>query len=633
MEVTKIWESDKKDDYIFFNDIHEFVEYIYVNDISLNIYFENSDSDFISLITGNKINDVISKVDEFDDIDEIDDFISDKEKTLYTQTNYSMVISNDHKKIIINKNFFLENKQKFINCFRASIMDEIIKQNPYIEIPDFVINLDFIKRIDTFRYFTLSIKDILGTSLDDDIIEAIHDVSYSVIKDGEELNDASYFASDTDTVNISIPYDIDKLSELDSLKDYTNIYFNYDNFSFEEDKGYKNLKVVLEYLAKTEKEFNVHFPVNSRHIFSECHVLDNITSNIYINLVIDGIDYTLDEYYEEDLILEELIYPIKSVNLSPLEKFVAVFDLVKNFKEYKDSEDDPLLSRYLKYILKSNYMVCGGYEVLLRVLLNKVGIPAICEDVCMDISYDNKEIPLVSDTPVEFSRHRRTLVRIKDEKYGVDAIYACDPTFDNDKSFNLYGHALMTFKEKKSMEAMEGLNYQDLLLDYGSWDEFKDKLEYFLKNAKKRYENVTDELMLNQSPKKLAEFEFFVRAMEFLSALDKSMYQKFYQNYYDKLIKNVEIDGKKLTDFDNSSPLLNEFYLEYFKYINSICNKPMSNKKLYSAIFYVYKKLSNKENWEVRKNVKMTKLINNIMNNDIFPYEIDGYNDHKWRKK
>lgn len=97
MEVTKIWESDKKDDYIFFNDIHEFVEYIYGNDISLNIYFENSDSDFISLITGNKINDVISKVDEFDDIDEIDDFISDKEKTLYTQTNYPMVISNDHK--------------------------------------------------------------------------------------------------------------------------------------------------------------------------------------------------------------------------------------------------------------------------------------------------------------------------------------------------------------------------------------------------------------------------------------------------------------------------------------------------------------------------------------------------------
>ena len=59
MEVTKIWESDKKDDYIFFNDIHEFVEYIYGNDISLNIYFENSDSDFISLITGLEINSAI----------------------------------------------------------------------------------------------------------------------------------------------------------------------------------------------------------------------------------------------------------------------------------------------------------------------------------------------------------------------------------------------------------------------------------------------------------------------------------------------------------------------------------------------------------------------------------------------
>ena len=73
----------------------------------------------------------------------------------------------------------------------------------------------------------------------------------------------------------------------------------------------------------------------------------------------------------------ELIEPIKNSNLSPLEKFIAIYNVVKNFKPYKESPDQLEESRYLRYILNNEYMVCVGYAKLLKILCEKVGIKVI----------------------------------------------------------------------------------------------------------------------------------------------------------------------------------------------------------------------------------------------------------------
>ena len=63
---------------------------------------------------------------------------------------------------------------------------------------------------------------------------------------------------------------------------------------------------------------------------------------------------------EEEKKLEELVKDIKTSNLSQFEKFIAVYNIVKNYKEFKENENNRDQARALRYILDNEYMVCVG---------------------------------------------------------------------------------------------------------------------------------------------------------------------------------------------------------------------------------------------------------------------------------
>ncbi len=270
---------------------------------------------------------------------------------------------------------------------------------------------------------------------------------------------------------------------------------------------------------------------------------ENIISNIklkesgipytnfkYVNITIfrDGLHYTLQEYLEEDKKLEDLILEIKDSNLSPFEKYLAIYNIVKQFKPYKENnsgyinylveqglEENEALefasdsnnkqyydkwlgennlidnsreeSRYLKYILNNDYMVCVGYAKLFIDLLERVGISADYLNVRVDTSYDKGFT--MEEKPVKFGGHARVIVNLVDEKYGIDGYYIADPTWDNNMEIDLYNHAIMTIEETTLERRLQKIQDLDYLLDVHSMEEFNIKLNALIDKKCQEYLN------------------------------------------------------------------------------------------------------------------------------------------------
>jgi len=130
---------------------------------------------------------------------------------------------------------------------------------------------------------------------------------------------------------------------------------------------------------------------------------------------------------EKNRILNDIVEEVKALDFSPLEQYMYLYNITKMFKEFKEVEkhENSRLSRETVFTLFNEYMVCVAYADLLKELVDKLDNP--------DLSVACYSCSLYDRSVVE--GHRRCLVKIKDDKYGVDGIYISDPTWD---SINYY---------------------------------------------------------------------------------------------------------------------------------------------------------------------------------------------------
>lgn len=170
--------------------------------------------------------------------------------------------------------------------------------------------------------------------------------------------------------------------------------------------------------------------------------------NIIVN--VEREDYDIRDYSNYEMKLNALIKD--AYGLSPFERYLYAYNVVKKFRKYKENDDNKKEARDLYRILdKDNkYMVCQGYAVLLHDLLEKLGIESEVIDVTVEKGFD--EVPIdVEVTPdgVKTGRagHARVRVHLVDPKYDIDGIYYADPTWDNNMNNDAYNHALMTQEE------------------------------------------------------------------------------------------------------------------------------------------------------------------------------------------
>ena len=383
----------------------------------------------------------------------------------------------------------------------------------------------------------------------------------------------------------------------------------------------EKLKNILNILKTQNKKYTIQIRVKNRELFEQSNIL-KLYPNINFIIENDLHSYTQNEYIKEEEKLNNLIKPIKESNITQYEKFIAVYNLVKQFKPYKETNKNREESRSLRYILNNKYIVCVGFQKLLETLLNKVGIPTMDISVKVDDEYKENE-------GSKLSGHAKNIVKIDDDKYNIHGIYITDATWDNSMNFDLYRFINLTFNEIKEAAYIEKLEIFDLLLDFNNPKEFSEKINYYIKN----------EIRFNK--RKKTKTEKITRAYEYLfndilyilEKLDYDKYIYFFNKYHNdifKLIEKIEIaemlskPDNSLKDLDN---IYSEFLTEYLKYIIPLSNNKIDDSVLYEAIKEVKKVIKNYTDNKIDKEMKVIKEIQEEDKEIIFPYSYDPNNE------
>ena len=130
-------------------------------------------------------------------------------------------------------------------------------------------------------------------------------------------------------------------------------------------------------------------------------------------------DITLSEYVETIDVIETSADIVKKHKLSPLEKIMLAYDILKEQQYSKETNGNPAESRDLTKVLKGDKIVCGGYANVFSATLNELGI--------------NAEIKVYAG---RVRGHATVVAHISDPKYDFTGIMEFDPTWDSKKENN-----------------------------------------------------------------------------------------------------------------------------------------------------------------------------------------------------
>lgn len=418
------------------------------------------------------------------------------------------------------------------------------------------------------------------------------------------------------------------LSELHSLSkneihnfkyigESTEIYFSSTQSNsklfYGDEVAYLNLLVkIFKILETHNRTYNVIIDITNRELLKQCKLLDCCT-NINLTIFTDCHNYNIDEYLEEDGKLDNFVKDIKNSSLSPYEKYLAVYNIVKRFKPYQENENNPKESRFLKYILNNDYMVCVEYATLLKTLLDKIGISCIQMGVKVDTSCDEEVI--VDNTSTKLVGHERNIIKIDDDKYNIHGIFVVDVTWDNNMDFDLYNNSAMTFDRKKESFRLEKLTDEDLLLDFHNIKDFIDKINFYLRKEMRTI--VSDSFYDKLS---IAYKDLYIKIMQLLMQLDYQEYLKLHDRYDSIIYYNRYEKNATVQEIDE---VFREFLTDYARYIIPISNKKINTRTLYEAALNVKKVIDGYDKKELKQWNKTTKKINEMRAAIKFPYRFE----------
>lgn len=538
----------------------------------------------------------------------------------YTDNNHNVTVwtpSPNRKTIIVNPTFFENHKNEISNYIKNKINEHFQTKIFFITIPDFLISTQLINELlhhNQISDITIYISNITNQPLTEEQINLFKANQLEVRHNGNLISTNklinNYTLKDLNKNNplrIKYPLSNQEIENFIHIKDDTIINIpNKSLTSFNEQDYLSNLQKICNILKTHHKKYNLKININNRELLKQSAILD--TPNINFTIENESYEYQQDEYLQEEEQLDKLIEPIKNANLSPYEKYLAVYNIVKNFKPYKENKNNKYESRYLRYILNNEYIVCVGFANLLTTLLNKINIPAMNIGVGIDTSYDSGFT--LEDKPTEIAGHQRNIIKIDDEKYNIHGIFLADATWDNSMKQDIYKNSNMTFDQKKEAKRLETLTDYDLLLDFHNFEEFKEKLNFYLKKdirenpfTKKSYQEKLITAYQNT----------YKKIMEILSNLDYPKFTEFYNKYQE--ITNYDITLKEIEEISS------KFLTEYATYILPLTNKKISKATLFEAA--VNTRIALNKNLNKEETKKQIVEQNDKLENTVFPYHYD----------
>lgn len=129
-------------------------------------------------------------------------------------------------------------------------------------------------------------------------------------------------------------------------------------------------------------------------------------------------DVLVDEYLKTIDKLFKMKEYIEHYSLSPLERLIYIYDMVKE-RIYKTSSVSNSCSRDLTKVLNEEEIVCEGYSNIMTSLANFLGLNTFVK------IYHNLE---------KTDGHATVGVYLNDLKYDIHGVFECDPTWDRKRS-------------------------------------------------------------------------------------------------------------------------------------------------------------------------------------------------------
>ena len=375
-------------------------------------------------------------------------------------------------------------------------------------------------------------------------------------------------------------FDSNDLNNLIYLRDEHELNLSYDAIF--------SLYDIVTKLKSLGKNNKIIIGMKFKYYLNE--VIFNPAFNDNENIVIEDLfnSYSAKDYIKFESLLYKVVEPAK--DLSPFEKYIYAYNIVKNFKEYKESKRK-LLSRELYDILENEYIVCVGFCELLSDLLFKLNIP----NVNFGIGGKNKK----DNSPWN---HERLYVNIKDEKYGINGFYVSDPTWDNDLEVDYYNHLALTNKEAKlecefTYDAYES---EFEIFDALSLDEIYAKLNKLLEDGKigdlcKRIKNLD-----------IDYYDYLIITYDIFNTI-----KELGLNYYNYLNNKYDInntDDKMIKDLS--------------MYIYNHINNEVLGDTIMSAVEVVYRHSYGYKEEDLQDKLEEVRKINSKRQNCLFPSKI-----------
>lgn len=604
MKIKNLWDLNIKDTYFFTNDINKFLECI-----------ENEliNTDFL----------VTEQYKPGDSVNNILENKANKENIYltYTDNDHQVAIAtSDYYDTVINPEFFQKYKKEIKETFNKTIKNS---KKTYFSLNTNLFNDELFDYLITNRWdATLYLKDIVLT---EEQLKKLDNLFMNITLENNNIKKqiCSKYAFDYKTPN--------ELKNLNKLSIYLNnsIQEKFENLRFLPDNAIIDIMICdynhdyseeeiltlisekLDILDKLNKKFIVKIPVDKRNIFQK--LFKTNYNNLDLIIKNDLYEYPYQQYLDEEKKLDSIVEPIKNANLSPLEKYIAVYNIVKNFKPYKENTENPEYSRYLRYILDNDYMVCVGYAKLLEVLLNKVGINTQHLSVSVDTSY--KKGFTLEEKPVEYAGHARVIVNLDDDKYNIHGLYMSDPTWDNNLENSYLNHAIMTFdKMQISNILFKYNNNSDIILDIHNFQEFNNQVNFLLK----RKLNQDSILTQNKTFKEKLLYAYKDITISVIDSFEcDPNSQKFYQ-----VLKNCQEEN----DYINLLTKIGHYLLTRI-------NQPIKNETILQANLTCMQVLNNLDE-NTLNNLKNEQEISHEKREELyFPYILPEDNDFNLEDK
>ena len=422
-------------------------------------------------------------------------------KEYYNDYNNPFVIEKDNifksNNLYINPDFYLKNLDR-VNNLLCNYISKYEKQEFTInsaglinnEIINAIINNSNIKVVNLTKYsktpYVLTKDDYLkfknsGKRVDTKVVsEELTEVFDDTIMLNSERTLIGYhkYRDLISKKGIFLDRELTE-EELYNLK-YINpdlmITLNIDN--------YEHLNVVSNRLKELGYKNNIKIKIDDKNSFNDFIFSDKLSDmNLYVETP-DLESVKLEDYLKFEKILYGMLK--NTNNLSPFEKYIYAYNITKQFKDYKENEQDKNASRKLYSVLVNEYMVCVGYSKLFGDLLTKMGISNFDLSVSVDTSYDNvssKEFEFKESKLITKEGHARRYIHIIDPKYNIDGYYVADPTWDNDLEHDYYNHLAMTDNEQANTRRYMYLNDMDIF-NVNNINEYIEKMNIMKRESK-----------------------------------------------------------------------------------------------------------------------------------------------------